>query len=222
MKSVKVELALETGNLAELEIVGQELFELCHIVNDKTSSMALPRNHRLTSFRLDTLQHVVEFEREGHHVVVLFAVPIFVVCRFKVLIVLHGIRGVIVVVVLGDNMRVFGSGSSLTTANEAATGLGCRGRAWLVGGIAGVLVPTCHTRCGWEGFGWPFHDAQRCHGSFGAFKRLESALRVDLRYDAHLGKGDSYIGELWFGVDAIDGWGGFELWEVSCFRPLSV
>ena len=87
---------MKGGNLGELKVVRENRFEEIELVNDKASSMWLPRNNVTVSVFFHAFEHLLKLGREGR---VRTPARLFrtISCCLRV-------RGVIVIVVLHDNV----------------------------------------------------------------------------------------------------------------------
>lgn len=96
LESIKVELALEAAHLGELEVPGKQLLELLWLSDDEASSVLLPSNDIGVSVGFHLIQHLVKTNGEWSG----DTASCWAVLDVLVLV------GVVMVVVLHDNVRV--------------------------------------------------------------------------------------------------------------------
>ena len=65
LKSIQVELALKTRQLAQLEETRKEVDKFLGLVDEKAPSMGLPRNNVLHTLSSRGFEHVMELEGKG-------------------------------------------------------------------------------------------------------------------------------------------------------------
>lgn len=89
-------MSLKGGNLGEFKVVRENRFEEIELVNDKASSMWLPRNDVTVSVFFHAFEHLLELGRKGR-----VRTPTKLFRRISRCL---RVRGVIVIVVLHDNV----------------------------------------------------------------------------------------------------------------------
>lgn len=105
LKAVQVELSLKRSNLGEFKVFGQKLLEEFRFVDDKAASVRLPRYNVSVAVLHDILKHFVQLEwkRSSH------TTSSRTVLGRDFLDQWSGVVSVIMVVVLHDDVRMFGT-----------------------------------------------------------------------------------------------------------------